>query len=309
MTQQTVGEVVEQWERLLRMRLGRSDNTVRAYRADIRQLLEFCSVPLDAPAVELAGGLTTRNLRAWLAGRTITNHARSTVARNAAAVRAFTGYLLAEGVLPTDPASVLEVAKPDSRLPTVLTQHEVEELLERARQGAEEGDGGAEAIRDWAAVELLYSAALRVAELVGLNLDDIDFAAHTVRVHGKGNRQRVAPFGVPASRALKAWVAVRQELVGPNSPADALFLGKRGGRLDVRIVRGSLHKLSARAQVRDVAPHDLRHSSATHLLEEGADLRFVQDYLGHSSLQTTQRYTHVDSRRLREVFLRSHPRA
>ncbi len=309
MTQQTVGDVMEQWDRLLRMRLGRSDNTARAYLADIRQLLEFCSVPLDAPAADLAASLTTRNLRAWLAGRTTTNHARSTVARNAAAVRGFTGYLLAEGVLPTDPGSVLEVAKPDSRLPTVLAQNEVGVLLERAREEAEEGSGGVEAVRDWAAVELLYSAALRVAELVGLNLDDIDFAAQTVRIRGKGNKQRVAPFGVPASRALKAWIAVRSELESPSSPASALFLGKRGGRLDARIVRGGLHRLSARAQVRDVAPHDLRHSSATHLLEEGADLRFVQDYLGHASLQTTQRYTHVDSRRLREVYQRSHPRA
>ena len=164
------------------------------------------------------------------------------------------------------------------------------------------------ALRDWAVVELLYSGALRVQECASANLADLDLSSLHLRVTGKGNKERVVPFGRPAAIALQEWLTVREELAR-ETPNSALFLGVRGGRLDPRIIRGNLHRLAARAGVKDIAPHALRHSSATHLLEEGADLRFVQEYLGHSSLATTQRYTHVDSKRLREVYARAHPRA
>lgn len=343
----SAGDLLTAWETHLAVRLGRSPQTVRAYVSDVRTMLTDLGVDLEpagtasgskpsvpAPSAPTLGEqLQFRALKGWLASRVGAGLSRATVARNAAATRSFCAFLVAQNVLDTDPSVNLEVASPSTRLPAVLAQDEVERLLAQARdeisrtaqQSKEAGPRAkpeeiAVAVRDWAITELLYSAALRVQECVCLDVGDLNLESRHVRVVGKGNRQRVVPFGRPAAVALGEWLGVREQLVADvsapppsslraSSPSFPLFLGARGGRIDPRIIRGNLHRLAARAGVKDVAPHGLRHSSATHLLEEGADLRFVQEYLGHSSLATTQRYTHVDSKRLKEVYARAHPRA
>ena len=186
----------------------------------------------------------------------------------------------------------------------MLSAKSAERLLEYAKVAAD----SALQVRDWAALELTYAAGLRVAEVVSLDVRGIDLERRTMRVIGKGNKERVVPFGRPAAEAVEAWLARRPELASESS-GDALFLGARGGRVDPRTLRESLHRLTAQAGVKDVAPHGLRHSAATHLLEGGSDLRTVQEILGHSSLQTTQRYTHVTPERLRAAFTQAHPRA
>lgn len=289
-----------------------------AQAASSRSLCAEPDVVLESGA-DLSLLLSPRLLKGWLAYRVGQGRSKATVARNAAALRAFTAFLVREGLLAADPALSLEVASVDSRLPQILHQEDMFLFLEWARQEAH-GDawdkdpaGRASAIRNWVMVEILYSAALRVTELTSLDLKDVDLSSRTLRVTGKGNKQRIVPFGVPAATALRQWMEVRPILAaadkGALSNETALFLGVRGKRIDARVVRTQIHRLAARAGVKDMAPHGLRHSSATHLLEEGADLRFVQEYLGHSSVSTTQRYTHVDSARLRDIYERAHPRA
>ncbi len=191
-------------------------------------------------------------------------------------------------------------------LPTVLDADEAGALMDHAAVAAD--DGAAASVRDRAIVELLYATGIRVSELCATDLDDIDHDRRTARVRGKGDKERVVPFGIPAAHALRQWLAARGELVTPSSGA-ALFLGVRGGRIDPRTVRSSVHRLAAQAGVPDLGPHGLRHTAATHVLEGGADLRTVQELLGHATMSTTQRYTHVSVERLRSTFALAHPRA
>lgn len=307
----TVGEHLDAWQLHLEHRRGVSDQTIRAYVGDARALFDHLGVELDVSLTqdEASQVLAVRSLRGWLAHRIRENRSRATISRNAASLRSLTAYLTREGVLKTDTGALLETASADSALPNVLTQRAVQTLLARAKEEAEQpGERQAVAVRNWALVEIMYSAALRVGEITSLDVSGVDLGQMRVRVLGKGNKERVVPFGRPAMIALETWLDCRPELVTKSS-GDALFLGVRGGRINPRVVRGDLHRLAAHAGVPDVAPHDLRHSSATHLLEEGADLRFVQEYLGHSSLETTQRYTHVDAARLKKIYARAHPRA
>lgn len=310
----TVSDLLEKWHLHLMGRRGMSASTVEAYSSDINQLLDFLGVQADDGLGRAAAEdvFTPRTLKAWLSSRVRDGKARSTVARNAAAARSFTGFLKAEGILLTDPAGALQTAAPDPTLPSVLTVPAVEQLARRAQKEADEStaSGRAVAVRDWAIVELLYSGGLRVGEVADLDLTSVDLKQRRLRVVGKGNKERAVPFGVPAAHAVSAWLQARPGLVQQTGADEgALFLGVRGGRINPRVIRGRLHRLAARAGVPDVSPHDLRHSSATHLLEGGADLRFVQEYLGHSSLQTTERYTHVDASRLLRVYNQAHPRA
>ncbi|WP_228759899.1 tyrosine-type recombinase/integrase [Pseudactinotalea sp. HY158] len=254
----------------------------------------------DLAALDLAA------LRSWLAGQTQAGLARATLARRAAAARTFSSWAHEEGLLAHDPALRLQAPRPDQVLPTVLSEGEAESVLTRAE--VEARDGGAPQIRDWAVLEVLYASGARVSEVVGLDTDDVDLDQRLLRVLGKGGKERMVPIGVPAARALAAWLARRGDLVTAAS-GPALFLGARGGRYGARMVRDVVHRIATRAGVRDIAPHGLRHSAATHLLTGGADLRAVQEVLGHSSLQTTQRYTHVSPERLRAVFTQAHPRA
>ena len=300
----TVGE---RWGEYLRLGRRMSLHTISAYLADLRSLLDFLSLRQDATEEQLRDALTQRAIRSWLAQTLADGGARSTIARHTAAIRNFTTWALREGILPSDPAALLSSPRADQRLPSPLDESDARMLLNAARDEA--ATGGASQIRNWAILELTYACGLRVSEVCALDVSSLNREALTVRVVGKGNKERVVPYGPPAAAALDHWlVRGRPQLAGERS-GQALFLGDKGGRIDPRIVRSMVHKMAAHAGVHDVAPHGLRHSTATHLLQGGADLRAVQEMLGHSSLSTTQRYTHVDTARLSAIYQRAHPRA
>lgn len=287
----------------LRAQRGLSEHTNRAYLGDVDLLLGYASrhgrMTLDA--IDLG------TLRGWLASMAVTRHSRATLARRGAAVRTFFAWATRTHRIPVDPAVRLATARTTSTLPTVLRVEPVTQLLDLARERA--GEGEAVALRDWALLELLYATGVRVGEVCGADLADADMYERTLRVVGKGDKDRVVPFGRPAATALAAWLEQgRPQLARSTSPS-AIFLGLRGGRLDQRQARSVVHQAAALAGVDDVAPHGLRHTAATHLLEGGSDLRSVQELLGHSSLATTQRYTHVSAERLRSAFQQAHPRA
>ena len=307
---QPFGDAVDRFERHLRLERGRSAHTVRAYVGDVVSLLTHahrggCN-SLDA--------LDLAYLRSWLAGIRAGGAARTTLARRAAAARTFTAWAAREGLLPSDAGELLASPRPHRTLPPVLGADEATALIERAAPArAVEGDDPsvrAVALRDGLILELLYATGARVAELVALDIDDVDRRRRVVRLFGKGAKERTVPYGIPADDALDSWlVNGRGILVGPGS-GPALLLGARGGRIDPRAVRRVVHEAVARVPgAPDVGPHGLRHSAATHLLEGGADLRAVQELLGHASLATTQIYTHVSVERLRRTFDQAHPRA
>lgn len=283
----------------LRDERGRSAHTVRAYVADVRDLIAFCARRgIDGPE-----GIDLSALRAWLAAATSAGLSRSTIARRSASARAFTAWCQRRGLSTIDPGHRLVSPRVGSRLPTVLDQAQASQVLDHAGRH----DGSPRAIRDAAIVEVLYATAIRVSELCGVDVDDVDSGNRTVRVTGKGDKQRVVPYGVPAHQAIEAWLRVRGEMALPS--VHALFVGERGYRIDSRVVRSVVRKLTDAAGVPVVAPHALRHSAATHVLEGGADLRSVQELLGHANLATTQRYTHVSVERLRSTFDQAHPRS
>lgn len=285
----------------LRDERGCSAHTVRAYRGDIVDLLEFCAMK----GVTEPAALTLAHLRGWLALQSAHGRSRSTIARRAASARAFTAWCVRRGLAPTDPGDRLTSPQAARTLPTVLDPDEAATLMDHAAVAAD--DGSAVALRDRAVIELLYATGIRVSELCAIDLDDIDHVRRTVRVLGKGDRERTVPFGVPAQDAIETWLEVRSTI--STRAGAALFVGVRGGRIDPRTVRAAVHRLTAEAGVPDIAPHGLRHTAATHVLEGGADLRTVQELLGHATLATTQRYTHVSVERLRATFALAHPRA
>lgn len=297
----------------LRVGKSRSDATARSYRSDIASLMVYLVADGDgsqAPstAADLANSMTLPALRGWLAQQVGGGAARSTVARRVAAARSFSAWARRAGLVPADVAARLEAPRPRRHLPEVLDAQQAAETLRTTDLGAEEGDPLA--LRDRVVVELLYSCGIRVAELCGLNLTDIEAGRRVLRVVGKGDRERTVPYGVPAERALRAWLHEgRPHLVQPTS-GEALLLGARGGRLDPRAARRIVNDVtSATPGTPRVSPHALRHSSATHLLDGGADLRHVQELLGHSTPATTQIYTHVSADRLRAAYRGAHPRA
>lgn len=292
--------LLEEFDEYLALQRGRSAHTRRAYLGDLRSLFEFTGGGLDT--------LTLPRLRSWLAAQAGAGAARTTLARRTSALKTFTAWALHRGLLSTDPATRLQTPKAHRTLPSVLRQDQALEAMDALNSGAQQGDPMA--LRDRLIVELLYATGIRVSELCGLDIDDVDRARRLLRVLGKGNKQRTVPFGEPAEDALSAWLdRGRPELVKPSSGA-ALLLGSRGGRLDQRQARTVVHQTMAAVDgAPDIGPHGLRHSAATHLLEGGADLRVVQELLGHSTLATTQLYTHVTVARLRAVHDQAHPRA
>jgi integrase/recombinase XerC len=295
--------ILEEFDEYLELQCLRSAHTRRAYLGDLRSLFAF----LDGHGASL-DDLSLQLLRTWLSTGAMAGAARTTLARRTSAVKTFTAWALRRGVLATDPAARLQVPKAHRTLPSVLRQDQAADAMAAAKSGAEQGDPLA--LRDRLIVEMLYATGIRVSELCGLDIDDVDTRHRVVRVLGKGDKQRTAPFGVPAADALGAWLADgRPALVAADS-GQALLLGARGGRLDVRQARTVVHQTIAAVDgAPDMGPHGLRHSAATHLLEGGADLRVVQELLGHSSLATTQLYTHVAVSRLRAVHDQAHPRA
>lgn len=285
----------------LRLRLGRSPETVRAYVSDVEHLRAFLAE--EDRSLE---DLDLQQLRRWLAAMNRQGLSPRTIRRRVASVRSFTRWAHNSGETSSDAGARLEAPKGPSRLPTVLTAEQAGALV-----SAVDGDADpAVQISDAACSELLYGSALRVSELCALDIDDVRFDTRTLRVIGKGGKMRSVPFGPAAERALKRWLAEGRLLwATPQSPP-AVFLGPRGGRVNPRRVRERIHKLARIADGGpDIAPHGLRHSAATHMLEGGADLRTVQEMLGHASLATTQVYTHVSVERLRTSYEQAHPRA
>lgn len=293
----------EQFTRHLSRVRRLSPATVRAYRADLRDLVEAAG-DVDVSEVDLDG------LRNWLWRASQRGDARSTIARRTATARGFFGWAKEQGLVAVDPSLRLVTPKRGRTLPKVAPAAAVGELLaDLARRAA---DGGAIEQRDHAVLELLYGAGIRVSELCGLDVDDVDLALGTVRVLGKGSKERVVPFGAPAREAVGAYLTRARPVLLARSgdPAPALFLGARGRRLGTRTVYETVARILAPVVGREtVGPHALRHSAATHLLDGGADLRAVQELLGHSSLGTTQIYTHVSSERLTAAYRQAHPRA
>src|SRR5690349_7587669 len=296
-------DVLADYRRHLVSERDLSAHSVRAYLGDVRGML--------AHAGELGihdlSELDLRTLRSWLANQQTRGRSRTTLARRATAVRVFTAWLHRTGRIPTDPGSALGSPKAHRTLPPALDHDDVRQLLDAAAEHAL--TDGAVGARDLAVLELLYATGIRVGELVALDVDDLDYGRRVARVFGKGRKERTVPYGVPAERALANWLAARSELAVAGS-GPALFLGVRGRRIDQRAVRTLVHdRLAEVPGAPELGPHGLRHTAATHLLEGGADLRSVQELLGHASLATTQVYTHVTAERLRAAYQLAHPRA
>jgi len=306
-----------------------SHHTVRAYQGDIASLLEYAW----RGGIEEPGLIDLATLRGWLASQHQAGAARATLARRGAAARAFTAYAHRQGWLAVDPGPQLGTPKARRVLPQVLRRDEINTVLadceDRALRELAVGQRAAAALamRDAAVLELLYASAIRVSELCGLDTGGLDRARRTVRVFGKGRKERVVPVGIPAMRALVRWEEAGRPILANSRSEAALFLGARGGRLDPRTARRIVHvrlraaDLAARRAaavgpddagppaVRDAGPHAIRHTAATHLVEGGADLRSVQEILGHASPATTQIYTHVSAERLKATYRQAHPRA
>lgn len=296
--------VLADYQRHLVSERDLTPHTVRAYLGDIASMLGHAALL----GHEDVGSVDLRTLRSWLAKQQTLGKARTTMARRATAVRVFTAWAQRTGRISTDPGALLGSPRPHRVLPPALRKDEARELLAAAAVHAD--DGSPVGLRDVAVLEVLYATGIRVGELCGLDVDDLDRERRVLRVLGKGRKERTVPYGQPAERALVAWLEHgRPPLVVPGSGA-ALFLGARGGRLDQRAVRAMVHKrLLDVPGAPDLGPHGLRHTAATHLLEGGADLRSVQELLGHASLATTQIYTHVTTDRLRQAYRQAHPRA
>jgi integrase/recombinase XerC len=306
-----LGRALDSFQRHLAAERNTSPHTVRAYLGDVRALLEHAT----RAGVTSPDGLSITVLRGWLAGQHRAGLARSTLARRAAAARTFTAFAHSRGLLAADPGPLLGTPRIRRRLPEVARPDQLAAVLDGAAAlpaAAGELDPRERAVllRDAAIMELLYASGIRVSELCGLDVGDLDSGRRTVRVLGKGSKERTVPVGLPAERAVRSWAeAGRPVLVTPASE-HALFLGARGRRLDPRTARRVVHaRLAAVPAVPDSGPHGLRHAAATHLLEGGADLRTVQEILGHASLASTQIYTHVSVARLHAAFNQAHPRA
>ena len=297
--------ILDEFDEYLALERGRSDHTRRAYLGDLRSLFDFLA--RRAPDAGLTD-LSLPVLRSWLAAQASAGAARTTLSRRTSAVKTFTAWASRRGLMPSDPATRLLVPKARRTLPAVLRQDQALDAMSAAKSGAQQGDPIA--LRDRLIVELLYATGIRVSELCGLDIDDIDTPRRLLRVLGKGNKQRTVPFGEPAQVALAAWLSDGRPALVTVDSGPALLLGARGRRLDPRQARTVVHQTIAAVDgAPDIGPHGLRHSAATHLLEGGADLRVVQELLGHSTLATTQLYTHVTVARLRAVHDQAHPRA
>ena len=305
MSRAALDEVRSAFERYLEAERNLSSHTIRAYLGDLDSFFDHLERLdlIDLSALELS------HIRSWLANQQVKGGARTTLSRRATSIRLFTKWATKKGYLTKDVGATLATPKGSRTLPGVLTVEDASLAMDAmaARVGEEDGPISK---RDAAMLEILYASGARVSELCGLDLEDIDYSRQTIRVLGKGNKERTIPIGNPAMRALELWLNDgRETLVGAKSER-AVFLGARGKRIDQRTVRTMVyHALAALEGVEKMGPHALRHSAATHLLEGGADLRTVQEILGHASLATTQIYTHVSTERLQKAFKQAHPRA
>lgn len=288
-----------------------SPHTIRAYRGDVSALLDHAGrMRAERPA-----DLDLSMLRSWLARQHTLGASRATLARRAAAARTFTAWAFRRGLAEADPGARLASAKPHRHLPAVLAVDEAAAVLQPPVAGDADAVTSTDVdpvrqLRDQAVLELLYAAGIRVSELCGLDVDDIDLERRTIRVFGKGRKERTVPVGLPAVESVQRWAADGRPAWLTADSGRALLLGARGRRLDPRTARRLVHeRLRQVPGAPDLGPHGLRHTAATHLLEGGADLRAVQELLGHATLATTQIYTHVSIERLRAAYERAHPRA
>jgi integrase/recombinase XerC len=298
-------KLIAAFTRHLEVERSLSVHTIRAYLGDLESLLTH----LEAIGVTDISQLELIHLRSWLANQQVKGGARTTLSRRAVSVRLFTKWAVKNKYLAKDVAATLATPKGHRTLPEVLDIADAKTAMDSLATRASEEETPI-SLRDVAMVELLYATGARVAELCGLDVSDIDYGRQTIRVLGKGNKERSIPLGNPAMKALNVWLKEGRDLIKNSLSGNAVFLGARGKRIDQRVVRTMVHEvLSSLEGVPDLGPHGLRHSAATHLIEGGADIRAVQEILGHSSLATTQLYTHVSMDRLRAVFEQAHPRA
>jgi integrase/recombinase XerC len=301
----------------LRLNENASANTVRAYESDIGQFISFLAAHLGRRRSELASSdFDYLHIRAFLGDLHKRGNSRASAARKLAAIRTFGRYLRREGEIEGDPAALVGTPKREQRLPAHLGEAEMTRLLDTPDTSAPLGR------RDKAILELFYASGLRLSELVSLGLEDMNLSSRVVRVMGKGRKERIVPFNRSTESAIRAWLKDREELTaavrgsrdairsGRNRTSEPLFVNYKGGRLSTRSVDRLVRKYVALCSTRfGISPHALRHTFATHLLEHGADLRSIQELLGHARLSTTQRYTHVNSAQLLEAYRKSHPKA
>jgi integrase/recombinase XerC len=301
----TFDEICESYSHYLVNEKALSTHTVRAYLGDLDSFIEH----LANNGVTEIVDVNLQLIRSWLATQQVRGGARTTLSRRAVSIRLFTKWATKRGYMTVDVGATLATPKSHHTLPGVLTQGDAVTAIDSMATRAAEFDTPT-SIRDVALIELLYATGARVSEICGLDLEDLDFHRNTIRVLGKGNKERMIPMGAPAVKALNTYINDARPQLANDKSARALFLGARGKRIDQRAVRTVVYEaLSALEGVEHMGPHSLRHSAATHLLEGGADLRTVQEILGHSSLATTQIYTHVSTDRLRQAFKQAHPRA
>ena len=298
-------KLIAAFTRHLQVERSLSTHTIRAYLGDLESLITH----LEAIGVADIADLELVHLRSWLANQQVKGGARTTLSRRAVSVRLFTKWAVKNKFLAKDVAATLATPKGHRTLPEVLEIADAKIAMDSLATRAAEEETPI-SLRDVAMVEMLYASGARVAELCGLDLSDIDYDRQTIRVLGKGNKERTIPLGNPAMRALNLYLQEARDTLKNAQSANAVFLGVRGRRIDQRTVRTVVYNaLQAIEGIERMGPHALRHSAATHLLEGGADLRTVQEILGHASLATTQIYTHVSTERLQKAFKQAHPRA
>ena len=282
-----------------------SENSIRAYLADLESLL----LHINQLGVSEFAQLELNHIRSWLANLSTKGAARSSITRRVVSIRAFTYWGARSGWLSRDIGKDLIAPKPERNLPDVLDIESAALAIKALEVRAQE-EASASSLRDLALVEVLYGSGIRISELVGLDLGDIDRQRSTIKVMGKGSKERIVPIGQPAIAALDNWINNARAELASQSSGSAVFIGSRGKRIDQRVARSVVYQaMEAIGSDKKLGPHTLRHSAATHLLEGGADLRTVQEILGHSSLATTQIYTHVSQERIKKAYEQAHPRA
>ena len=296
-------ELIAPYEEHLALVRNLADNSIKGYVSDLESFLKH----IETLGIAEFKDLTITHIRSWLADLTDKGAVRSTIARRIVSIRAFTYWAASQGWITEDIGQSLAIPKAHRTLPDVLDIADTQIVLDSMAQRAGEEPTPIN-LRDLAIIEVLYASGIRVSELCGLNSSSIDTARNTLQVIGKGDKERVVPLGIPAMRALQNYIAEGRPLLMNEKSASAIFLGSRGKRIDQRSVREVVYGAMAAVGSR-MGPHGLRHTAATHLLEGGADLRTVQEILGHSSLASTQIYTHVSPQRLQTAYQQAHPRA
>jgi tyrosine recombinase XerC len=301
-------EWIDKYLRYLKIEKNSSDHTIISYRTDLRQFLEFTAISNEISPEEVEiNSIGRLQIRLWLGALNEDGMSRNTIARKVASIRSFFKYAFTRGAITKNPAHMLIVPKAEKRLPKTVHPEDIRRMMELA------GGNEPKELQDRAILELFYSSGMRLSELTELNVTDIDFNQKQVIVTGKGNKQRIIPLGNEALKACKSYLNRRKELFTSNGDADAkkaLFIAPGGKRMYQRMVQIIVKSyLTKTSEVTQKSPHVLRHSFATHMLDAGADIRIIKEFLGHASLAATQIYTHTSVDRLKQVYSKAHPRA